>query len=130
MQTLDFLPISIEAVYIVFCLLLAYFNKRRIAYDKRIRHGVNGLLHACFWVGTMLITKSWFPACVLPFLGRLFFDAALNVMRRLPVDYVARNPKSIIDRLEKKIFNGDGILPKIIYLIVAVTLNIIYYVRN
>lgn len=117
----------IESIYIIFCLLLAWFNKRRIVYDKRIYHGVNALIHAGLWLAVLLITKSWFPACVLPFIGRLFFDAALNVMRRLPLDYVARYPKSIIDKVEKSIFGMDGVLPKIIYLIIIIVLNILYY---
>lgn len=117
----------IEATYIIFCLLLAYYNRRRILYDKVIHHGLNALLHAVAWGIVLLITKSWFPAVVLPFLGRLFFDAALNVFRRLPVDYVARSPKSIIDKVEKSIFGNDGILPKILYLIIIIVLNIIYH---
>lgn len=120
--------VIIQGVYIVFCLILAYINKRRIAYDKRIHHGINGLLHAVFWIAVLIITKSWFPACVLPFIGRLFFDAALNLMRGLPLDYVAKNPKSIIDKFEKSIFGNDGILPKILYLAIIITLNTVYYV--
>lgn len=116
----------IEALYIIFCLLLAYINKRLIVYDKRVKHGINGLLHAVFWSVVLLITRSWFPACVLPFLGRLFFDASLNIMRGLPIDYVAKNPKSIIDKFEKSVFGYDGILPKVIYLIIIIILNIFY----
>jgi hypothetical protein len=120
----------VEGVYIVFCLLLAYANQRRISYDLVIYHGINGLLHAIFWVVALIITKSWFPACVLPFLGRLFFDAGLNVMRHLPLDYVARNPKSWIDKIEKSIFGNDGILPKLIYLIIIIGLNVLHYVTT
>jgi hypothetical protein len=120
----------IEGIYIVFCLLLAYANQRRISYDLVIYHGINGLCHVIFWGVVLLITKSWFPACVLPFLGRLFFDAGLNVMRHLPLDYVARNPKSWIDRIEKSIFGNDGILPKLIYLIIIIGLNVLHYVTT
>lgn len=120
----------IQAIYIVFCLLLAYYNKRRIVYDKRILHGINGLLHALFWCVTLYYTRSWFPACILPFIGRLFFDAALNLMRRLPLDYVAQKPKSIVDKFEKSIFGNDGILPKMLYLIIIITLNALHYGRG
>jgi hypothetical protein len=118
----------IEAIYIIFCLLLAYYNKRRISYDKRILHGINGLLHGIAITVVLIYTKSWFPACVLPFIGRLFFDAVLNIMRKLPLDYVARYPKSIVDKLEKNIFGMDGFLPKVIYTIIIIVLNIVYYV--
>lgn len=117
----------IEAIYIAFCLILAYVNKRLIAYDKRIRHGWNGLFHAVFLLTVIWLNNKWFPACVLPFVGRLFFDAALNLMRGLPLDYVAKNPKSLIDQIEKSVFGNDGILPKVIYLVLIIVLNIVYY---
>lgn len=119
----------IELIYIAFCLLLARYNKRRIAYDKKILHGINGLLHVVFWLAVMWLKNNWFPACVLPFLGRLFFDGGLNVMRHLPIDYVAKKPKSIVDKVEKAIFKMDGVTPKIIYLIIIIGLNILYYAR-
>lgn len=119
----------IEAIYIIFCLILAYINKRLISKDKPIKHGLNGFFHAVFWLAVLWLTNNWFPACVLPFIGRLFFDAGLNLMRELPLDYVAKKPKSIVDKIEKSIFRSDGILPKIIYLIIIIALNILYYAR-
>lgn len=119
----------IQGIYIIFCLLLAYYNKRRISYDLRIYHGLNALLHVIAWGVVFFFTRSWFPLAVLPFEGRIFFDTALNVMRRLPLDYVAKNPKSIIDQGEKKLFGNDGILPKVIYAIIIIVLNIVFYGR-
>lgn len=119
--------VIIQLIYIAFCLALAWYNYRRILFDKRIYHGINGALHLAFWGVVVIITKSWFPVVVLPFLGRVFFDAALNAMRRLPLNYVAKNPKSIVDKVEKSVFGNDGILPKVVYLGLAIALNIIYY---
>jgi hypothetical protein len=119
----------IQAIYIVFCLLLAYVNKRRIAYDKVINHPLNACFHLAFWIVVVIITRSWFPVAVLPFEGRLFFDTGLNIMRHLPIDYVSRTPKSYVDRFEKSVFGMDGILPKILYLIIIIVLNVIYYGR-
>lgn len=115
----------IEGIYIIFCLILAYVNKRLIAYDKRVKHGWNGFLHAVFWIAVLWTSNNWFPASVLPFIGRLFFDAGLNLMRGLPLDYVAKKPRSLIDKIEKAVFGNDGILPKVIYLIIIIVLNIL-----
>lgn len=120
----------IQGIYILFSMALAYYNYRRILYDKRIFHGVNGLLHLAFWLGVFLFTKSWFPVVVLPFIGRLFFDSGLNLMRNLPLGYVPRKPKSIVDKIEKWLFGMDGIAPKFIYTIIIITLNIVYAVNN
>lgn len=116
----------IQAIYIAFCLLLAYWNKRRIAYDKVIHHWLNALLHACFWAAALLVTKAWIVV-VLPLEGRLFFDTSLNLMRGLPLDYVSRTPKSLIDKVEKSFFKTDGLTPKLLYLILIIIINILFY---
>lgn len=113
--------------YIIFCIALACYNNKRIKQDKKILHGLNALYHAIYWVAFYLLVKSPWLTLSLPFLGRLFFDSALNTMRGLPLDYVAKNPKSIIDKIEKKIFGYDGFTPKFVYLIIAITLIIIHY---
>jgi hypothetical protein len=120
----------IEGIYIVFCLLLALYNKRRIAYDKHINHGLNGALHIIFLAVAVIITKSWFPVAALPFIGRVFFDGSLNLMRHLPLGYVSSKPKSIIDKGEKSVFGNNGVLPKVIWLAIAISLNIIFYARH
>jgi hypothetical protein len=99
--------------YIIFCAVLAWYNYRRISKDLRIYHGINGALHLACWVGVYLITKSWWLTASLPFLGKVVFDSSLYLFRGLPLDYVPKNPKSIMDKLEKKVFPDDGLLPKI-----------------
>jgi hypothetical protein len=58
------------------------------------------------------------------------FDTSLNSLRGLPLDYVAQKPKSIIDQIEKKVFGKNGILPKMVYLLIAITFTIISYAVN
>lgn len=115
------------AAYIIFCLLLAKYNHRRIRKDKRIYHGLNGCAHFIFWTGFYLATKDWLLLIAFPLIGRLFFDTALNVFRMgwRNIGYVAKNPKSIIDKGEKFAFKKDGITPKIIYLTLIITLHLI-----
>ena len=112
--------------YLVFCLALAYVNHRLIAYGKRIYHALNGLLHAVCWGLVYMVTESWLLTASLPFMGRAVFDSSLSLMRGLSLDYVAKNPKSIIDQMEKGVFGNDGILPKVIYLTISIILIIVY----
>jgi hypothetical protein len=112
-----------QALYTVFCVALAYVNYRVIAADKRVFHAVNGIAHLLFWVAAFKFS-SWLILLLLPFIGRLFFDSALNLFRGLPLDYVPAKPKSIIDKVEKRFFGKDGETPKLIYLLVIIILNV------
>lgn len=114
------------AAYVAFCIGFAWINAGVIKEGGRIYHGLNGLLHLICWFCIWLVTKEWALLAALPFIGRLFFDSALNIMRGLPLDYVAKNPKSIIDKAEKGLFGNNGIIPKVIYLIISITLIVIY----
>lgn len=119
------MDIIIQAFYILFCLGLAYYNARLIKQDKRIYHGLNGLAHFTMWGLSFLITKDFILLAMLPFMGRLFFDVALNLMRGLDLDYVTDDPRSIIDCAEQLFFKEDGLTPKIIYAFVWLMLNVV-----
>jgi hypothetical protein len=116
--------------YIVFCFLLAVLNANVIAKGKRVYHALNGLAHALVWLACWYFTRDWWLVAALPFIGRVVFDTSLNSLRGLPLDYVAQKPKSIIDQIEKKVFGKNGILPKVIYLLIATTLIIISYATH
>lgn len=117
----------IQLFYILFCIGLAYINYRVIIADRKVFHGLNALLHVVFWVVVWFKTKDALLVAMLPFIGRLFFDCALNLMRGREIEYVPLNPKSWVDKAEKKIFDGDGLLPKAIWLLIIILLNILYY---
>jgi hypothetical protein len=125
----------VEIFYIAFCLILAYYNKKRISKDKHINHGYNGAMHIACWVIAGFIfyftvgLRAWPLLLALPFIGRDFFDASLNLMRFgiSGIGYVPLKPRSFVDKIEKSIFGLNGLLPKIIWLIVAISLNILYY---
>jgi hypothetical protein len=112
-----------ELIYLFICTALAYINYRVIIADKRVYHALNGLVHIACWVAVYLITKNFVLVAILPFIARLFFDVMLNLMRGLPINYVPKNPKSIADKVEKKVFGMDGLTPKAIYFIIIVVLN-------
>jgi hypothetical protein len=132
------------ALYACFCLAFAWWNAVRIKKDLPIYHlayAEKGLhnweLHiTCWLIGTavLCITKEWILIPAFPFVGRLFFDTALNLMRGLPLGYVSEHAKakeyvegsSKIDWREYHIFRS-GITPKIVYLLIIISLIIIHY---
>jgi len=57
--------------------------------------------------------------------GRVAFDWMLNIFRKLPLDYVSKSPKAITDRIEKWIFGDDGFLPKAIYILISIIINVL-----
>lgn len=116
-----------ELVYIFVCTLLAYINYRVIVADKQVYHWLNGLVHLVCWATVYLLTHNWILMIALPFIARLFFDTMLNLFRGLPLDYVPKKPKSVIDKLEKSVFDNNGVLPRAIYLVVIIVLNFLLW---
>jgi len=123
------------AIYAVFCLLFAKWNAVRIEQDKPIYHDQNAMLHS-IWYGVAifinLFTHEWFLMLAMPFVGRLFFDTALDLFRGLSLTYVSEWVKagdvrsSKIDVFEWKVFKS-GLKPKLLYLFILITILIIYY---
>jgi hypothetical protein len=116
-----------ELIYVLFCIPFAFLNKEWIDKDKKILHGWNGLLHIAT-AGIAWYLYGWIGFIVILCNTNVVFNIALNFFRGKPFDYVPIKPKSIIDKVERKIFGDDGILPKIIYGLTSIALNILYYV--
>ena len=119
--------IVFEILYIIFCIILSKINSDLIKDGKKIYHWLNGLIHltAAFIFGWLY----WWPGVIIILCNsRVFFDALLNVFRGLPLDYVPLKPTALTDKIEKKIFGMNGILPKVIYLSISIALNIIYLI--
>jgi hypothetical protein len=119
-----------EIVYALFCIFWAYLNYIIIErLDDEVKHWFNGLMHlsVCIFSGFAI---HFLAAITMLLIGRLFFDVSLNIFRMgwRNIGYVPRYPKSIIDKIEKKVFGKDGITPKIIYTALIALLNIVYIV--
>jgi hypothetical protein len=125
------------ALYAVFCLVFAHWNAVRIEQDKPINHEQNAMLHGIFYgiaIFVNFFTHEWLLLLAMPFVGRLFFDTALNLFRGLSLWYVSpwlEDPQqqekvSKIDRIEYKVFH-NALLPKILYFVLLLTILIIYY---
>lgn len=113
-----------EIAYAIWCVFFAFLNRIEIVtLDEKILHWFNGLLHftaALFFA----IAVSIPTGLSMLLIGRLFFDTALNLFRGLPISYVPLEPKSIVDKIEIFVFDGHGLLPKIVYLLILICLNI------
>lgn len=118
--------IILQISYALFCVALAKVNADMIEDGKKIKHFWNGLWHVITAiVGT--IFWGWLVGIIILCEARVVFDTALNLFRGLPLDYVSIKPASIIDKAEKLIFGMNGILPKLLYLLIAGFLNFIYF---
>lgn len=107
--------------YACFCIALAWYNSYLINKDKRIYHGVNGALHLLAAAAGWYFFSWQIGLAILP-MARAVFDTSLNLFRGLSIDYVPSNPKSIVDKLEKKLFKNNGLVPKILYLLIVIVL--------
>lgn len=118
-----------QIVLTVFCIFFAYANYRAIKIDTRIRHAINGVF-AGSYILFFSIEISWMLGLILLVEARLIFDTFLNIFRFIKscgliaaINYVPYQPKSIIDKMEKKVFGYNGIAPKIVYLLIVIGLN-------
>jgi hypothetical protein len=110
--------------YSVFCIIFAYCNYIEIVkLDERIWHGLNGAIHlsTALYFGLAVCPQAGFSILLI---ARLFFDVSLNLFRKLPIDYVPEHPKSIVDKIEIFVFEDNGWLPKIIYSLLLIALNV------
>ena len=115
--------IAVLFAYLLFVVILAWDNAKRIDQDKKIKHWLNGLAHLS--MAGILYFVDWKLSVALLCLVRVTFDISLNLFRGFPIDYVSLKPKSVIDKIEKKIFGLNGYTPKIVYLIIAVCLLLV-----
>lgn len=108
--------------YALFCISFAYLNWYLIEVkDLDIYHGANGGLHIVAAIAGGYYF-GWQIGVAVLFVARVVFDVALNLFRGKAIDYVSPSPKSIVDKIEKKLFKQDGVTPKIIYILIVICL--------
>ena len=124
-------------LYIIPCLLLAWYNAKLIKKGKKILHFWNGLMHFSTAVAATIWLKDWRVPVIIWLLAKTVFDTALNLMRGLPLDYISPEVKKYAglkealkkgkttDWLEYKIFHGNAVVAKIVYLFIIVMLFVI-----
>lgn len=109
-------------LYAIFCVWFAWLNSEWIKKGKKVKHFWNGLIHL-FAAVLSLYFSGWQLAISVLLTARVAFDWALNLFRGLGLGYVPLTPKSIADKVEKAVFGLNGILPKIIYIIIVICLQ-------
>jgi hypothetical protein len=116
-------PVLFQIIYTVWVVWFAYLNKLWIRNDAGFRHWANAIAHlsASVFVG---LHWGWLYGFAILFEVRAIFDGTLSLFRGLSFDYVSPKPSSFFDKVEKKIFGMNGMLPKIIYISVAIAINI------
>jgi hypothetical protein len=114
-----------QIAYAVFCVFFAFVNYWQIEkVNDHVRHGINGTFHAItsLYFG---IFVHWALGLSILFGARLTFDITLNLLRIgvFGIFYVPKNPKSIVDKIEKFVFKNNAVVPKAIYAIIITVLN-------
>lgn len=117
-------PLLFQMIYAGWVIFFAYMNKLWIQSDSGFRHWANAIAHLSA-AGFAGIHFGWQYGVAILFLVRALFDGTLSLFRGLSFDYVSPKPKSIVDQWEKKVFGMNGLLPKVIYLAIAIILNLI-----
>lgn len=116
--------IVIQLIYCLWVVFLAYINAGWIKNAYRVRHFFNGAAHLIL-AGVLWYHFGLLVAVASLCLIRVVFDGALYLFLGLPFDYAPTKPRSIVDRLEQKVFGKNGITPKLFWLAVAIILNLI-----
>jgi hypothetical protein len=116
-------PLLFQFIYAVWVIWFAYLNKLWINSQSGFRHWANSISHIC---AAVFMWQHWHIkySFALLFLVRAIFDGSLSLFRGLGFNYVSADPKSIIDRFEKRFFGMNGWLPKLIYLAICLLINL------
>lgn len=115
-----------EIAYTLLCIPFAALNARWIEKGYRILHGWNGAIHiAAATVGWIL--WDWEVLFIILLNTRIVFDSWLSVFRGLGWNYVSPEPKSIADKIEKKVFGSNVLFARISYGVASIILNVVYY---
>lgn len=107
------------------CIWWGWANGVTIKKENSILHWANMIIHAstCIYFA---IYEHWSLGLAMFFEARLFFEIAINLTRKKGIGYVTPTPTAVTDIIEQAIFGKNGILPKIVYLILFVSLLLIY----
>ena len=90
-------------IFVIFNIVLAYFDANKIKQNIRIYHGLNSLIYIVALVLAYLLTKNWLIVIGLAILRIPVFNTALNYFRDKKLTYISKSTTSIIDQFTNKI---------------------------
>ena len=90
-------------IFVIFNIVLAYFDANKIKQNIRIYHGLNGLEYIAALVLAYLLTKNWLAIIGLIILRIPVFNTALNYFRDKELTHISKSTTSIIDQFTNKI---------------------------
>ena len=119
----------IAILYIPIAILLGWYNAHLVntwvdwSKGRKIKHFWNGIVH-CTFAAIVWIFADFKTALAIFPIARIFFNESYNFFHipRQSIGYTSLEPKSILDKIEQKLFNKDGITPLIIYAMIIVIL--------
>ena len=119
----------IVLLYIPIAVLLGWYNAHLVntwvdwSKGRKIKHFWNGVVHCTFAAIVWIFTDFKTGLAIFP-IARIFFNESYNFFHipRQSIGYTSLEPKSILDKIEQKLFNKDGITPLIIYAMIIVIL--------
>ncbi len=111
-------------------IILAYIDSKQFAKGKTISHILNGIEITAVLTIPYFLFHNWWLIGALLFNRLLVFNITLSLFRGLKWDYITLEnpPKSIIDRVAKKIFGMNGKLMYSIYLLIFIILTTIAFI--
>lgn len=137
------IPLILIAIQVVWNLINSRIDAYIFLKNKTVAHGINGGLYI-----TLIAAEIWYLqplwwmgvifAIAALFNRQVTFDIPLNLRRRktdktITWDYISRakNPKAIIDRIERKLFGYDGRLLHIAYILLWITTTgLLFYINS
>lgn len=90
-------------IFVIFNIVLAYFDANKIKQNIKIYHGINSLIYIILLLLAYLLTKDWLIVTGLAILRIPVFNTALNYFRDKKLTHISKSTTSIIDQFTNKI---------------------------
>jgi hypothetical protein len=105
----------IQSIFIAVNIFMAFIEAKLIEANVKIKHGWWAAGYAAIIIIIVFLTKDWWWVGEGILIRAIIFDAFLNVFRGLPVSYTSSTTTSVIDDLERGVFNNNWKAQKIAY---------------
>lgn len=112
-----------QVILILVNIAMAYYHSVLIENGKKIHHGYWGGGYLLFSGFLSLLIESWVLMIFSLFVRKVVFDLSLNLFRGLPLFYVSKTPKSIIDTFHNLVLKDKIKIYMAVYSVIAIVLS-------